>query len=98
MTGIAKNRKEADVRMSFDFSDEVDRIAGQVQRRMDQAVLDKVADQLENFGYVKVVRCRDCRYFHTDKLGDYCTLLDFEDVKGMKDCFCSWGARKEESS
>lgn len=43
----------------------------------------------------KIVRCRDCAYFATDKLGDYCTLFDFEDVKSMGDRFCAWACRKE---
>ena len=41
----------------------------------------------------EVVRCRDCTYYATDELGDYCTLLDFEDAQGMEDRFCSWGER-----
>ena len=43
----------------------------------------------------EVVRCRDCRYFASDELGDYCTLLDFEDVKPMGDGFCAWGERRD---
>ena len=43
----------------------------------------------------EIVRCRDCAYFATDKLGDYCTLFDFEDVKSMGDRFCAWACRKE---
>ena len=42
----------------------------------------------------EIVRCRDCEYYATDGLGDYCTLMDFEDVKGMADRFCAWGVRK----
>ena len=44
-----------------------------------------------------IVRCRDCANFSTDELGDYCTLLDFEDVKSMADKFCAWASRKDES-
>lgn len=43
----------------------------------------------------EIVRCRDCAYFATDELGDYCTLFDFEDIKDMKDGFCSWGKRED---
>lgn len=43
----------------------------------------------------EIVRCRDCAYFATDKLGDYCTLFDFEDVKSMGDRFCAWAERKD---
>ena len=28
-----------------------------------------------------IVRCRDCINYTIDELGDYCTLMDFEDVK-----------------
>ena len=42
----------------------------------------------------EIVRCRDCTNYATDELGDYCTLMDFEDVVGMADKFCAWGERK----
>lgn len=45
-------------------------------------------------GCEEVVRCRDCVYFATDELGDYCTLFDFEDVKSMEDKYCAWGERR----
>lgn len=44
----------------------------------------------------EIVRCRDCAYFATDKLGDYCTLFDFEDVKSMGDRFCAWVVKRTE--
>ena len=47
--------------------------------------------------WVKVVRCRDCKHFASDELGDCCTLLDFEDVKPMDRCFCSWGERRDDA-
>ena len=43
----------------------------------------------------EIVRCRDCKHFATDKLGDYCTLFDFEDVKSMGNKFCAWGERRD---
>ena len=42
----------------------------------------------------EIVRCRDCTNYATDELGDYCTLLDFEDVKSMANGFCAWGERE----
>lgn len=77
-----------------EYTYEVNRIAEQVQHKIDQAAADKVADRLEQLGYVKVVRCRDCANYATDELGDYCTLLDFEDIKSMANGFCAWGERK----
>lgn len=43
----------------------------------------------------EVVRCRDCKHFASDELGDCRTLLDFEDVKSMGDGFCAWGERRD---
>ena len=42
----------------------------------------------------EVVRCRECAYFASDEIGGYCTLMDFEDVKGMANGFCAWGVRR----
>lgn len=44
-----------------------------------------------------IVRCRDCAHFATDEIGDYCTLLDFEDVERMADGFCAWGKRRDDT-
>ena len=44
-----------------------------------------------------IVRCRDCINYTTDELGDYCTLMDFEDVKSMADMFCAWGEHKKDN-
>lgn len=55
----------------------IDEIAAKIQHQVDQAALDKAADTLAEFGYVKVVRCRDCKYRHegmcmlTDGMGDF---------------------------
>lgn len=43
----------------------------------------------------EIVRCRDCKHFASDELGDCCTLLDFEDVKSMDNGFCAWGERRD---
>lgn len=43
----------------------------------------------------EIVRCRDCINFNSDELGDFCTLLEFEDVMPMGDRFCAWGERRE---
>lgn len=41
----------------------VDGMAEIVQRRVDQAALDNAAGTLAEYGYVKVVFCRDCRFY-----------------------------------
>lgn len=43
-----------------------------------------------------IVRCRDCDYYKEDRLGDFCSLLDFEDTRPMGDKFCAWGRRRED--
>ena len=43
----------------------------------------------------EIVRCKDCKHFASDELGDYCTLLDFEDVNPMDNGFCAWGERRD---
>lgn len=51
---------------------------------------------LDHYGTIheRIVRCRDCAYYETDELGDYCTLMGFEDVKSMADMFCAWGEQR----
>ena len=43
----------------------------------------------------EIVRCRDCDFFASDRLGERCTLMEFRTV-GMSNGFCSWGMRREE--
>ena len=72
----------------------INRYIGHVRDEITERDAEQVAERLNELGWEKVVRCRDCRNFATDKLGDYCTLFDFEDVKGMGDKFCAWGERR----
>lgn len=46
----------------------------------------------------EIVRCRDCVHRASDPLGEYCTLLDFEDVDSERQLngFCAWGERRGE--
>ena len=40
----------------------------------------------------EVVRCRDCKNFIADELGEVCGLFEFEMVDGrMARGFCAWG-------
>lgn len=44
-----------------------------------------------------IVRCRDCKHFLADELGEVCGLFEFEMVDGeMADGFCKWGERRSE--
>ena len=73
----------------------VEAVIERVNRIITERQLDEIAHHLAEYGYVKVVRCRDCAFYATDELGDYCTLLDFEDVKSIANGFCAWGERRE---
>ena len=55
----------------------------------------RVIDPPKPADMVAVVRCRDCKNFASDELGDCCTLFDFEDARSMGDGFCAWGERRD---
>lgn len=86
-------------RVEHDFTPMVDEIAAQIQHKVDQAALDKAAYTLEQFGYVKVVRCHDCKHFDNELDNDIGTCdLGLEDT-GLfsiveSDGFCKWAERK----
>lgn len=88
-----------DYRIEHDFSPMVDDVARRITHNVDQAALDKAAMTLERFGYVKVVRCRDCEYtchfwHHNDERWQCAhEMLDGLDVS--PGFFCAWGKRKE---
>ena len=86
-----------DYRLEHDFSPIVDDVARRIAHNVDQAALDKAAMTLERFGYVKVVRCGDCKFYDEDDgYGNHgCTLLDFG-TKDMAEGFCSWAERREQ--
>lgn len=92
--------------VEHDFSPMVDEIAAQIQYHIDQAALDKVESKLTEFGYVKVVRCRDCEHATISTIGvcKYCEMWVLPDVDGYGcdsqvnlplDFFCAYGKRKE---
>jgi hypothetical protein len=70
-----------------------------VQEKINRFFADRTKEeavrQLREIGFERVVRCRDCKNFASDELGDCCTLLDFEDVKQMGNGFCAWGERRD---
>ena len=93
-------------RIEHDFGPMVDEIAAKIQHRVDQAALDRAADTLAMYGYVKVVRCRDCEHAHEvdggmyDCLGKLTTEWDYyydEPQQNLvePDGFCAWAKRKE---
>lgn len=74
-------------------------MAAKIQHQVDQAALDKAADTLVKFGYVKIVRCRDCDYYdHWEASGRYrekhvCGHWDYLEID--PDGFCAWAERKD---
>ena len=90
----------------IDLQKFVDEQARKLQRNVDEATLDKAADTLAGFGYVKVVRCRDCKYMFDwayDRM--LCKMwadggMD-DDAKNVlyptvkPDGFCAWGRRAD---
>ena len=64
-------------RGEFNAMDFVSKYAERVSRVIDEQTLANVEHQLAMYGYVKVVRCRDCKYRHegmcmlTDDMGDF---------------------------
>ena len=70
---------------AFDMEYRAEQIAGEVQKRL--ARMEHIVDGL---GDVKgeIVRCRDCKRFHTNTNGFDCPKLD-------PDGFCAWGERND---
>ena len=54
--------------------------------------LDKLADTLARYGFVEVVRCKDCKWWWPDEFGYSCELnMDHWDDGEF---FCAYGERK----
>lgn len=85
----------------FEIADEY---AKRLQEHVDELALDMAAETLAKYGYVKVVRCRDCAK------ADYAEVHMFDGTRPKKwtctrfecflhmvqpDDFCSRGARRE---
>lgn len=81
--------------IEHDFGPMVDEIAAKIQHRVDQAALDKAADTLAEYGYVKVVRCRDCAkadWFGAIGYGEFtCRVHGW--TSESNDGFCAWAKR-----
>ena len=60
----------------IDLSSMVDDITKRIQDEVDQQALDKAAATLAKFGYEKIVRCRDCKYYDgepdMESMGEKC--------------------------
>ena len=86
----------------FEIADEY---AKRLEAQVDEMVLDRAADTLERFGYVKVVRCRDCKYLDTTRgtlvpragiCMTTCTRLGTQvPQQNIDSGFCAWGERRD---
>lgn len=70
--------------------DFVNKYAERVSRVIDEQTLANVEHQLDEYDYVKVVRCRDCRLQDEFK---YCDRLGF---KVGDNGYCAWPKRRED--
>lgn len=84
-----------DYREEFNVIDMARKYAERVARVIDEQTLANVEDQLVGYGYVKVVRCRDCKHYKKlsdDKGACHPLGIVFAD---MDDGYCAWAVRKE---
>lgn len=59
--------------------------------------LDFDEHSLEANGFVRVIRCKDCKFFYKTYANPYCALWSRLDSELPKETdFCSWAERKEE--
>lgn len=81
-------------REEINVTDIARKYAERVARVIDEQTLANVENQLAEFGYVKVVRCRDCANYGILPSGlGVCHPLGlcFAD---MDDGFCAWAERR----
>ena len=74
----------------FEIADEY---AKRLQEHVDELALDMAAETLAKYGYVKVVRCRDCNSASFDEFGGGWCHENCREIKAWN--FCSWGERRE---
>lgn len=73
-----------------------DSVLDEMARRVEENICEEV---LARLGYVKPVRCKDCKRVTIDQ-GDHdyreTLYCGFHRMDVRPDCFCSWGKRKED--
>lgn len=71
--------------------------------RKEPIVIDEIKDLsleeaepiLEEHDFVKVTRCKDCRFWRDDFPWSYCDRNEYRMMRGEND-FCSYGERRED--
>ena len=77
----------------------VDEYAKRLQEQVDEMALDMAAEMLAKYGYVKVVRCRDCKWFDGRPNYQLCRRdmsCDEIAVFAEPNGFCAWGVKRKE--
>ena len=77
----------------FNIYDFVDKYVERVSRVIDEMALEKLERELAEYGYVKVVRCRDCANPSFDEFGGGWCNENCREVKPWD--YCAWAKRKE---
>ena len=94
-------------RDEFNVMDFASKYAERISRVIDERTLANVEYQLAMYGYVKVVRCRDCKHFtpkgtHKFENGkvnaDYCDYVRGWMLQITPDGFCSWAERRTDDN
>ena len=82
------------IKQNINLFEIVDEYTKRISRVIDEQTLANVENQLAEFGYVKVVRCMDCKWFtNSSHYGAYCTNFGAP-LHDDYDGFCAWGERK----
>lgn len=92
-------------RDEFNVMDFASKYAERISRVIDEQTLANVEHQLAMYGYVKVVRCRDCKHATISTMGvcKYCEMFVLPDTDGYGadaqvnlplDFFCAWGEKR----
>ena len=83
----------------------VDKYVERINREIDEQALAKVEHRLAEYGYVKVVRCRDCEKWHPFDMKDGMVYGECDEWKRQDSyCvpatqeggFCYWAVRRTE--
>ncbi len=107
MVDMAARRESEGGRMSehifeyreeFNITDIARKYAERVSHVIDEQTLANVEHQLAGYGYIEVVRCRDCSWFcegsEVHVTYDWCRNFDCETDE---DGYCAWSDRRADA-
>ena len=91
------------IKQDINLFEIVDEYTKRISRVIDEQTLANVKNQLAEYGYVKVVRCKDCAHYYEAEeyhpQGNYdrrcCKYFGTYDDEVEPDGFCKWAERKE---